>query len=153
MKKKVLIISGTVALLALLAVPFAFAQHAGGRHFRGHDESAMFLGHLQKAKAELGLTDQQISDIRAVFQTLREQNQPFRESMHSGMAGIAKTLIADPNNIAAAQALIDQQAVAEKAMKTNMLNAMSKALNVLTPDQRAKLADHIDKRMERMRER
>ena len=58
-----------------------------------------------------------------------------------------QTLVKNPNDLAAAQALIDQQTEAERAMKSNMLNAASKALNVLTTDQRAKLSDLIQQHM------
>ena len=63
------------------------------------------------------------------------------------MQQIMQTLVKNPNDLAAAQALIDQQTEAERAMKSNMLNAASKALNVLTTDQRAKLSDLIQQHM------
>jgi len=153
MKKKALIISGIAALLALLAVPFAFAQraHRFGMH-RGGD-AAMFLGHLQHAKEELGLSDAQVDQIKTIFKSLREQNRVNREAMRGGMANVAQLLIANPNDLAGAQALIDQQTANERAMKINTLNAVSKALNVLTPEQRTKLGEHVKERMERIRER
>jgi len=60
--------------------------------------------------------------------------------------GVATTLLANPSDITTAQALLDQQAEAERNLKANTLAAASKALGVLTPDQRSKLADMIAKR-------
>jgi Spy/CpxP family protein refolding chaperone len=153
MKKRVLVTTGAIALVALLAVPLAFAQRMHAMHGMradGEMPGAMMLGHLRHAKAELGLSDQQTADIKAVFQSLREQNKAYRQSMHSTMSQVAKILINNPNDVASAQALLDQQIEGERAMRTNALNAAAKALNVLTPDQRTKLGalvqEHLDRR-------
>ena len=53
------------------------------------------------------------------------------------------TLINNPNDTAAAQTILNQQEQAEAAMKANTLAAVSKALNILTPDQRAQLGQMI----------
>jgi Spy/CpxP family protein refolding chaperone len=149
MRKHTIAIATAVALMALVAVPIAFAQHA--RHMRGEGfGGGMFFGHLGHVKSQLGLSDQQTGDIKAIFQQLREQNQPYRDSMHSTMQQVAQILINNPNDVAAAQALINQQADAERTMKLNALNAASKALNVLTPDQRGKLSAMMQEHMGRM---
>ena len=145
MKKRVLTITAAVALMALVAVPFAFAQHMRmhGQAFGGQ----MFLGHLKHAQQALGLSDQQVSDIKTIFTDLRQQNQQFRQSQRATMEQVAQILLNNPNDVASAQALIDQQTAAERMMKMNALTAMSKALNVLTPDQRAKAASMLQQRM------
>jgi len=149
MKKHTIAIATAAVLAALVAVPIAFAQHE--RHMRGDGfGGGMFFGHLGHVKSQLGLTDQQTSDIKAIFQQLKEQNQPYRDSMRSTMQQVAQTLINNPNDVAAAQALINQQADAERTMKLNALNAASKALNVLTPDQRGKLSAMMQEHIGRM---
>lgn len=149
MKKYTIAIATAVVLTALVAVPIAFAQHA--RHMRGDGfGGGMFFGRLGHIKSQLGLTDQQTSDIKAIFQELKQQNQPYRDSMRSTMQQVAQTLINNPNDVAVAQALINQQADAERTMKLNALNAASKALNVLTPDQRGKLSTMMQEHMSRM---
>src|SRR5204862_3441760 len=109
----------------------------------------MMLGHLERAQEALGLSDQQVADIKAIFQDLHQQNSAYRTQLHDGIKGIADTLIADPNNVAAAQALLEKQEAAEHTLKVNALYAAAKALNVLTPDQRTKLADHLRERADR----
>jgi Spy/CpxP family protein refolding chaperone len=149
MKKRVLLIAAAVTVAAILAsVPFAFAR--GGFRGRGaHDDGATFFGRLGHLKSELNLTDQQASDIKAVFQSLRAQNAPYREQLKGGMQAVAQSLLNNPNDLAAAQALIDQQAAVERTMKANALAAASKALNVLTPEQRGKLKELAADRMAR----
>ena len=154
MNKKYLTIAAVVAMLVLIAAPFALAQrmHGGPHGMGGPGEigGVMFLGHLQQAKQALGLSDQQVSDIETIFKDLRTQNQPLRESLHGNMQQIATTLLNNPNDVAAAQTLIDQQTEAERQMKTNALLAASKALNVLTADQRSKLQTFLSERHGRM---
>jgi Spy/CpxP family protein refolding chaperone len=149
MRKTTLFSAAAIVLVALIAVPFAFAQRGRAMHADGGFGGRMFLGHLSHAKQALGLSDQQVSDIKAVFQNLRQQNEPYRTSMRTTMQQVAQTLINNPNDIAAAQSLIDQQTDAERAMKTNALNAASKALNVLTAEQRTRLSTMVQERMSR----
>ncbi|MGN6183408.1 MAG: Spy/CpxP family protein refolding chaperone [Thermoanaerobaculia bacterium] len=162
MKKRIALAALVVVALGALAVaPMMFGGPMGRRfsghafgHGRGHDFAEGFmLGRLSHVKDELDLSDTQIDQIKAIVQDLREQNAPYRESVRGGIHDIVKTLVANPNDLAGAQAKIDAQANAEKALKTNVLNATSKALNVLTPEQRTKLATIIDKHATRMQER
>lgn len=161
MKRQTLIIITLIAIM-LAAVPFVYAgQHGRGHKGFGFGGDAMgrggfgplaMLGHL---KAELNLSEEQSGEIKEIFKAAREQNAQYRDQLRGGLEGITTTLLQNPNNVAAAQALLDQQAAAERAMKSNMLTATSKALNVLTADQRAKLADiiaeHRAKREQRRR--
>ena len=151
MKKRTLIFTATAILIVVLAVPFAVAQHmrgAGhGRGCMGGGDSMMMFGHMRGAKAALGLSDQQADDVKKIFTDLRAQNAPYRQSLRAGRQAIAQALLANPNDVAAAQALLDKQTEAERQMKTNALVAASKALNVLTPDQRVKASNFLQQRM------
>ena len=172
MKKRTTLIAVIVAAAALAAAPFVVAGpglgpgtgQGPGMGMHGGPAMAMhggegfgfgMLGHLRHAKEELGLTDQQADQIKAIFTELHDQNSAYREQMHDGMRGAAEILLANPSDIAGAQALLDQQAAVQRTMKTNMLNATAKAFGVLTADQRAKLrammAEHSEQRERRGR--
>jgi Spy/CpxP family protein refolding chaperone len=112
----------------------------------GDSGMAMF-GHMHGAKSALGLSDQQATAIKKIFADLRTQNEPYRASLRGGRQAIAQVLLANPNDIAGAQALIDKQSEAERQMKTNALQAFSKALNVMTSDQRTKASAFLQDRM------
>jgi periplasmic protein CpxP/Spy len=142
MKKTTLTLS-IVALAALLTAPFLFAQ--GFAHRRGAEGFGPFGGgkHLAKLQQKLGLSDAQVTEIKTIFADLRTQNQPYREQLKGGMQSVITTLLNNPNDTAAAQSIVNQQEQAEAAMKTNTINAASKALSVLTPDQRAQLGQLI----------
>ncbi|HEX7678185.1 MAG TPA: periplasmic heavy metal sensor [Thermoanaerobaculia bacterium] len=151
MNKRTLIFSSAAILIVVLAVPFAVAQHMRGAGFgRGcmhGDSSMMMFGHMRGAKAALGLSDQQAADLKKIFTDLRAQNAPYRASLRDGRQAIAQALLANPNDVAAAQALLDKQTDAERQIKANTLTAVSKALNVMTPEQRAKASNFLQQRM------
>jgi Spy/CpxP family protein refolding chaperone len=155
MNKKYLTIAAVVATLVLVVAPFALAQrmHGGPHGGPGELGGVMFLGHLQHAKQALGLSDQQVSDIETIVKALHTQNAQYRESLHGSMQQIATTLIANPNDLATAQALLDKQSETERQLKSNALAAASKALNVLTADQRAKLGEFIKEHHSRMQQK
>ena len=154
MKKRIAIVTGILVIAALGAIPLMAEGPHGGRGPHGMNPLGP-LGHLMHAKEELGLSDQQVDEIKAIFGDLREQNESYREQLRGGVESATQTLIADPNNLAAAQAQLDQQLAAERALRSNLLAAASKALNVLTPAQRTKLsemiAEHKAMRAERRR--
>lgn len=152
MKKRSIILS-IIAAATLLAATFVYAG-PGGHHRGGREGAHGFgmlgaLGHLAEAKEKLGLSDQQADQIEAIFKDLHDQNAAYRDQIHGGISDVADTLIANPNDLAGAQAILDRQAQAEQTMKTNALQAASKALNVLTPDQRAKFAGMVAEHRER----
>ena len=153
MRTKTLIITAVITVLAgaaLYAGP-GRAHMRGGHHGFGGESfgGPGFFGHLHAIAGELDLTAAQKTQIHGIFMETRDANEQYREQLHGGFVSVAKTLIANPNDVSGAQALLDQQDAAERAMKANMLRAASKALNVLTPEQRTELADIIAKRENR----
>lgn len=145
MKKRFAIIT-LIAVLA--AVPIVYAGHGG---MRGHGGAGfgLFGRHLAHLADDLDLSEQQRDQIKAIYAELHQQNSQYRDDMHGGFKTIAETLLKNPNDLSAAQALLDQQTAAERAMKANMLAATSKALNVLTAEQRAELSERLAKHGER----
>ena len=148
MTRRTATLIATIALLVAAAVPLAYAAGPGRHHGFGKDFPLM---RLERAKEALDLSDAQFDQIKAILADLRQQNTPYREQLHGNMRNVAQTLIDNPNNLAGAQAVLDQQLAAERTMKQNALNAAAKALGVLTPEQRGKLAQFVASREERRR--
>jgi Spy/CpxP family protein refolding chaperone len=171
MKKRITIVTLVVVALGVLAVaPMVFGGPGGrfGRHggmhpmgagmgpggFGGHGFAEGFiLGRIAHIREELDLSDAQVDQIKTIAQDLRAQNEPYRDAMRGGIHDVAKLLIANPNDLAGAQAKLDAQAAAEKVLKTNTLNAVAKALNVLTPEQRTKLGTLMEQHHQRRQQR
>ncbi len=133
----------TVVALALLTAPFVLAGPRGRMHREGGFGALAMLGH---AREELNLTDDQVDQIKSIFRQVHEQNAAHRDQLRGGLKEITAALLKNPDNIAGAEAILDQQTQAERAMKLNLLNATSKALNVLSADQRVKLGSMIEER-------
>lgn len=153
MRKRTIVILAILTTLALAAVPFVYAQGLH-RHQMNADRLSgmggmMFLGPLHRAKAALDLSDAQVDQLKAIAQEVHDQNAQYRQQLRGTRLQIAQLLLANPNDTAAAQALIDQQTTAERAMKMNVLAGVSKALNVLTPDQRTKVSQFLADRAAR----
>jgi len=148
MKKRNLLI--TLAVVATLAaVPILYADMHHGQA-DGHGGCGFgFLGHLQHLKSELNLSDDQSTQLQSVVKGVREQNAPYREEIKKNLHEVASLLLANPGDTAGAQAILDRSDAAERQLKTNMLQGASKALSLLTPDQRTKLSEHIARRMSR----
>jgi Spy/CpxP family protein refolding chaperone len=144
MKKRLIILSLVLTTLAaaVYAGPGMHRARGEGHGFGGGHGFPLF-GHLREISRELDLSEAQKEQIHAIMRESREQNKQYREQLHGGFTSVARLLIENPNNVAGAQALLDQQAAAERALKQNMLASASRALNVLTPQQRTKLAQVI----------
>lgn len=144
------IIATTLAAALLATVPFVNAAPRGHRGPGGPGGPGIFGRHMQE---ELELSDAQTDQLRGIFAELHSQNAAYRGQLQGGFHEVTKTLIENPNNLAAAQAMLDQQTSAQRAMKANRLAAMARALNVLTPAQRTELAQLIEERAERRKGR
>lgn len=148
MKKRLILI--TLILAAVAAVPFVYAGPGGhgmrGMHGRGGGHGLAFLAHLEHVKGELDLSDAQVGQLKEIAKATHEQNGQYREQIHGTLKQVATVLLTNPNDVAGAQVVLDQQAAAERQLKSNLLAAASKALNVLTPEQRTKLALHLAQR-------
>ncbi len=152
MKKRNALIATILAVGVLTVAPLLDAAPGRHRGPGGHGGPGIF-GHLKHLQEELDLSQAQVDQIRGIFAELKTQNEGNREQVRGGFHAVAETLLKNPNDLSAAQAMLDQQTAAERAMKANMLAATAKAFNVLTADQRAELAQIIEDRGERRRER
>ena len=143
-KRNVILIASILAVGIIAAAPLVLAGPHGRGHGHGHDFG--MLAHLRHAKEELGLTDQQAAQIHGLFREMREANAASREQMHDGIAEAAAILLANPNDVAAAQAALDRQAAAERALRANLLQTVARSFAVLDANQRAKLRTMIEER-------
>lgn len=146
MKKRFLVL--TMLLVATLAVAAAYA--GGPRHGRhgarmGMGEAGLhgIFGRLGALREELGLTDQQVEQIRTIAREVRAANAGVRDDMHEGFGEVASILIADPDDLEKARVAMAEREAAMAKLKENVLQGTSRALKVLTPEQRVKLGEIV----------
>lgn len=140
MKKRTTLIGALLVAVTVLAVPFLYAN--AGEHLHRHGRGSFgAMEHLGKMSVALNLTEQQTEEIRAIFKEARKQNAPYRSQLREGYREVAGALLRNPNDLTAAQSVIDRQLDAERTMKTNMLQAASRAISVLNAQQRIQLGE------------
>lgn len=147
-KNRIIALVAAVAIM-LTAVPLAFAARGERRH-AGFGEPGALLGVLHHVQEELDLTPAQKEQLRTIAREVREQNREYRKAMRGEMKGVAELLLANPNDISGAEALLDEQEQSRKAMRANVLAGVSRALNVLTPEQRSKLSEMLERHSGRL---
>jgi Spy/CpxP family protein refolding chaperone len=155
--KKSWIVVLTMTVAVLVAIPFAHAGmarrahgHYGGGGMAGHHAGA-FFGHLRALHEKLDLSEAQTEQIKQIAAEVHEQNANYVSAIHDDVQAVADVLIADPNAVDKAESLLKQNAEARRQVGENILRGVSRALKVLTPEQRDKLADLVAEHREQMK--
>lgn len=143
----------TTAAAGLLALT-GFAAQAHGHGSPGDQGGpGMMGGHAEHMLEAADATDAQRAQIKQIMQAARAD---LKGQMDTGRKLREQTmaLYAAPNIDAVAIETLRQQAQAQHELASKrMSQAMIEAARVLTPEQRAKLAEKMQKRQARMMER
>ncbi|MDR7295053.1 Spy/CpxP family protein refolding chaperone [Pelomonas aquatica] len=146
--------AGTVAAALAIGGAAAHAQPAGhGEHHRGGSAmmtpGGMFGGHIEHMLDVVNATDAQRSQIEAIFKAARQDLAGQREAgmkLHQQMA----TLFTATNiDAAAIESVRAQMSAQHEAASKRLSQASIEAARVLTPEQRAKIAEVMKKRQAR----
>lgn len=150
--------AGAVASVLGLSALAAQAQGPhegphGGRGGPGGPGMMMGGGHIEHMLESADATEAQRAQIKKIMEAaradLKTQHESGRKLHEQGL-----TLLAAPTIDAAAIENVRQQAQAQREVASKrMSQALIEAARVLTPEQRAKLAEKMKKRQARMAER
>ena len=126
----------------------AWAQPHGAGMMGGH---GMMMGHrFDRALADVGANDAQRAQVKQIMQAamadLRQQHEATRALRQQSMQLFSQPTV-DAN---AAEALRQQMLAQHDAASKRMLQAMLEMSRVLTPEQRARLAERMQQRREMM---
>ena len=144
MNRRTLTAAAMIVSLAV-AAPLLYAQRHE-RPERGRASVFAPFAHIEELSEQLNLTDEQVEQIRVIFRDLHELNAPFRKELKGGLGTAFQSLLLNPDDIAGAQAAVDRQAQAERAISSNTINATANALKVLSAEQRTQLAQLLEAR-------
>jgi len=141
-----------VALVLSAAAPAVLAQpHAG---MGGMRHGGGFPGHqLVEMLDDIGASDAQRTQIETIFKTAREELRGEMQEGRGTHQQMLKLWAAPSIDAAAIDALRKQQLAQHERASARMQAAFIEAGRVLTPEQRAKLAERAGKRMARMEQR
>ena len=131
----------------------AQAQGWGRRHHSDPEEMGRRLDwRISRLIKDVGGTSEQKDRLVAIWTAALAELRPLREQMRqsrrAGMELLAKPVI---DRRALEQLRTSQMQVGD-ARSRRMMQAMADAAEVLTPEQRAKVAEHMKQRMERRRQ-
>lgn len=118
---------------------------------QGHGGAGLFGGgHLEHMLDWVSATDAQRTQIDAIMKAARDELKPQREAagkLHAQMLALYGATNVDAAAVEALRVQISQQ---HDAASKRMSQASIEAARVLTPEQRAKLVEILQKRMARM---
>ncbi|MFT3822249.1 MAG: Spy/CpxP family protein refolding chaperone [Rubrivivax sp.] len=148
-----LLATGLVVALAGSVILTAEAAPDGRHH--GPGPGAMMMGPMLSPRLldAVNATAEQRSQIRQIVEAARNDLKAQRDagrSLHEQMRTLFTQPTVDAN---AVEALRQQQLAQHDAASKRMLQAMLDVSRVLTPEQRAKIAERIQQRHDRMAER
>ncbi|NWG13690.1 MAG: Spy/CpxP family protein refolding chaperone [Acidobacteria bacterium] len=123
----------TLSLAALLCAGGLFAQRGP---FGGGPRPGVFP--VDQLKEYLGLSDQQLQDLKRVQSSLRDASEPLMQQIAEKMKSLRETLRQDPN--ADVSRLKSDIAKLQSDVQSLRAQYKTQALGYLTGDQTAKLA-------------
>lgn len=145
--------AGTVAAALVLGGTAAYAQPGHGEHHGGPAMMApggLFGGHMDHMLDLVGATEAQRTQIDAIFKAARQDLSSQRDTgkqLHEQMASLYTATNIDA---AAIEAVRVQMSTLHETASKRLSQASIDAARVLTPEQRAKVADLMKKRQARM---
>lgn len=147
-------LSGMVVAVAATFALSAWAQPAGpGHHGMGGPGMMMGPRGVDHMLDGLNATDAQRSQIKQIYKAAADDLKGQREQRRALHERSLQILAAPTVDAAAAEQVRQQMLQQHDQSSRRMLQAMLDASKVLTPEQRAKLAERMKQRGEMMRER
>ena len=154
------LVAGMVLAISATVAVSAWADRAHGGHHGGLGGAGLFMGPgkgmargIDRMLDGVNATDAQRAQIKQIAQQAAADMQGQRDA-HRALRAQAAQVFAAPNVDAAAAESVRQQLVAQHdANSRRMLQAMLDVSHVLTPEQRATLAEQMKQRQQRMQER
>ncbi len=140
--------STAAVLIAAAFAAAAWAGHGFGPHGPGHGPEGP--GHILHMAKQLGLTEEQTSQVRAIVARYMEGSLgQAMESMHEAREALARTI----HDVAASDDAVGQAAAAVSALESQIAverhHMVIEISALLTPEQKARLEDLVKERRER----
>lgn len=142
------IVAGSLAVLALGGIGAATAVSAGGGRFAGGPfGGGPFAGHgIDRALEAVDASPEQEKRIWAIIDATRAELRPLGREFRDARGTVKELLGAGNIDRAAVEKLRAERIAAIDAASRKLTEAVVDAAEVLTPEQRAKLASRFEER-------
>jgi Spy/CpxP family protein refolding chaperone len=144
MKKSWIVVGAVTLAAAMAAAPLAWAHQKAKEC---EMSPFMALEKLRQLRGELNLSDAQLAELRKIGKETREANSAYRASLRDNFAEAGLALLANPDDLTGAEAILDRNEAAKKELRANVLEGVSDAIKVLNPEQQEKLKDVLEHRI------
>ena len=141
----------TIGAALILAVAAAIAQGMHGMHGHGGPDGD-FHHMLAFFTDKLDLTTDQQAQVKAIWEKEKPSLEPLMKQMHQNHADMLALEAAGPFDEAKTRSLATQHAQTMIEVEVQHAHVKSEIVQVLTPDQKAKLAQFEAKHQEHMQE-
>ena len=138
MHKKVIFIGIAAVLVLVMAIGLATAATQVVRTAERHH------GMMGRWAAQLNLTDDQKTQLKAIWEKYRTDTQPIRDEMKARHEELKAVLTADTVDRAKAHQLTDEISGLRGKMASAGIDKMLDARDVFTPEQRATIAKKME---------
>lgn len=151
------------AMAALIGIGAVTAQSAGGGEGWGmhrmmgdngkggrHGGMGGFMGHrLSGVLEDAGASQEQIDKIKTIVEQARTDMEPLRDGMRESRGELMTLLSAPTVDTAAIEKLRSERVASMDEASKKAVASFVEAANVLTPEQRAKLATEFEQMKDR----
>lgn len=141
----------TIAAVLTLFAGMAFAQ--GGATAPMHHRHGNFMGGMELPLHQLNLTDDQKAQIKQLFETERPTMKPLMQQEHAARTQMIQLITSGTFEQAKVAAVAAQESQTHMQMEIEHAKIASQIYQLLSSDQKAKVADIIAQHQQRMHER
>ena len=135
---KLLVLSSTTALLA--GGLFVLNSHAAGNDLSPRHRPGAGAW-LERAKEKLGLTSEQVGQIKAVLKSEKDNLIPLLTRLQESRAGLRAAIRADESSETSVRVAAARLAATESDLAVERMKLFHQISPILTSEQRAKLKD------------
>jgi periplasmic protein CpxP/Spy len=138
----------TLIVIPLVAIGGALAYaHSGGGHHgpMGAHDAEMHLDHLDAMLTRIGASDAQKSQIDGILRAAFASMEGVKSGHHQAFGQFHELVLAPAVDRARLEELRAAQIASFDAASKSIITAFEDAAEVLSPEQRAKLAEEIRK--------
>jgi periplasmic protein CpxP/Spy len=142
-------VTAITAVLTLFA-GMAFAQ--GGTTAPMHHSHRGFMGGMELPLRQLNLTDDQKAQVKQIFQAERPAMKPLMQQEHAAHTQMIQLITSGTFEQAKVAAIAAQESQTHMQLEIEHAKMASQIYQLLSSDQKAKVAEIIAQRQQRMQE-
>ena len=151
-KKKSVIITSTLLLVSLGILVGACKHRSPHCMMSGTPEEKIDYV-ISKMTDELALTETQAQQVKLILNEIHTKIQVNKGTHHEMVTVIIEEIKSDEINQQKLNQLFEEKETKFKEMRSYMISKAAEIHKILTPEQRTKLGNHLEGKMEMLHER